>query len=228
MTTPNPNAPPSLLLQFNDIFKTEAPAIVTAIKNGVEAGDMMEVIKYAHQLGSAATRIQARGLSEHCGEIERKGRSGGGEITTSDLLKLDDLMWEATLEAGRTTLDNRVERVESSLAALEKTVALGIEDIRGALRVTFSHQETVFVEAMRRMEDIVLKLATKIDAVINSIDTSFGRMVQALIAKETPFANKMITILGASLFAVIIILGMLLTGVKKGFFPDIPLLHGIP
>jgi len=65
-----------LLAELIDIFLTDTPPRLTAIRMAFDAGQPQALARESHALKSSAAQLGARTLSECCKQLETKGREG--------------------------------------------------------------------------------------------------------------------------------------------------------
>lgn len=65
---------PDLLQRIVDLFKSESPAAIEIIRQGLDADDLQAVGNAAHGLKSSSAYVGARILSERCRELEAAAR----------------------------------------------------------------------------------------------------------------------------------------------------------
>ena len=65
-----------LLTELIDIFLTDTPPRLTAIRLAFDAGQPQALAREAHALKSSAAQLGARALAECCKQLESRGREG--------------------------------------------------------------------------------------------------------------------------------------------------------
>ena len=83
----------SFVAELVDAFRTEAPAQVAAMREGLDAHDAAGLAAAAHTLKSSSASLGANGLSEYARQLEFMGRE-------DDLKDASDLFNEAVKEYG--------------------------------------------------------------------------------------------------------------------------------
>lgn len=85
---------PDLLVEFVELFISDVPPQLTALREAVERGDAGAIERVAHTLKGSCGNMGAPRMATLCAELQDVGSSG-------DLARAPGLLWQLEAEFGR-------------------------------------------------------------------------------------------------------------------------------
>lgn len=82
---------PDLMMRVIDLFRADAPNLITTIQACSDSADLESVRMAAHSLKSSSAYVGAKALSSACAAIEQAARSGELEGVQDAIGSLDQL-----------------------------------------------------------------------------------------------------------------------------------------